>query len=116
MWAALLGLMLVCSMMIFFSSGAGREASERRQGRPEEEPPVEEEIDVTRSGDLGPGDPLDPGQMLQHFAGQPAGVGLELSGQLEGEGNAQVPELRTGRVAELDVGILQGVPLPEPGE
>ena len=84
MWAALLGLMLVCSTMVL---GSGPASAVDRSAAPEgpggERPPVEVEVEIAGAFD---GDPLDAGgqdESRGDLGGDVARLALQGAGQVE---------------------------------
>jgi hypothetical protein len=69
---------------------------------PGEGAPVQEEVDVAPSRDLGALDPGGAREVLDQLRGDVPGLAPEDLGEVERGGDGQVPQLHAGRVLEGD--------------
>ena len=102
MWAALLGLMLVCSTMTCPGRRGGGAAQPLVAGSRTNGAAVQEHVHVTAARDLGLADARRPvkvgGQLLGHLAR----LAAQRLGEVEGRGEGEVAELGAGRILEGD--------------
>ena len=102
MWAALFGLMLVCSTIVLGPLAGGVVAGSPLDGDPKEGLAVQEGVDVTGAGDLDTRDAPAGSERLDDRLGQLPWRSPGDAGQLEAERGGQVAHLRVGRVGEGD--------------
>ena len=99
MCAALLGLMLVCSTMIFSPAPAGSSQFAAQQSGAVGAA-VEADVDVAVAGDFHGGDAGDRADLLHQFGGDLFGRLAQLFGELEGGGDGHLAEIALARLLD----------------
>ena len=99
MCAALFGLMLVCSTMIFSSEAAALRGLAAQQGR-RIGAAVEPDVDVAVAGHFQGGDAGDGADLRRQFRRDLLGRLAQLLGELEGRGDGQFAEIALPRLLD----------------